>query len=180
MLRNRTRGHHFRPLLGCNSGAYRYGERGIPGSKNIPQSHAGLPFRAASRRPFWSVSLRGARNSGIKQCSAIARGTTISAHFSETAPERIGSEYAKFRDLNMLRDRTRTNHFDSLVGDHSGAYRFRNREFPRSNNAAQSHAEGHSGPLLGHFSDAYYMGIAAGNANFRDRTMPLPKSLENS
>ena len=63
MLRDRTRDDHFGPLFGYHSGAYRFREREIPGSK---------------------------------KCSAIARGATISGHFSDTILERIASENAKF------------------------------------------------------------------------------------
>ena len=102
MLRNRTRGDHFDSLFGCHSGAYRYGERELPGSKYAPL------------------------------CSAIARGTTISARFSDTILARIATGSAKFRRPEMLRNRTRGDHFGSLFGYHSGAYRYREREISGS------------------------------------------------
>ena len=89
MLRDRTRGGHFGSLNAYHSGANRFGEREIPGSKHAPRSHAGGPFRLVFQIPFWSVSLRRTRNSRIQRCSAIARGATISARFLDTILERI-------------------------------------------------------------------------------------------
>ena len=140
MLRDRTPDGHFGSLFGYHSGTYRFPEREIPGCKKAPRSHAGRPFRAAQREPFRSVSLRGTRNSGIQKCSVTARLMAISARFSDTIPQRIASRNAKFLDAKMLGDRTPGDHFGPLNGNHSGAYRFGEREILGSENAPRSHA----------------------------------------
>ena len=135
MLRGSTPDSHFGSLFGYHSGTYRFPEREILGCKNAQRSHAGRPFRAAQREPFRSVSFRGTRNSGIQKCSVTARRTAISARFSDTIPERIVSRNAKFRDAKMLGDRTPGDHFGPLNGNHSGAYRFPEREILGCENA---------------------------------------------
>ena len=116
MLRDRTPKDHLGPLFGYHSGAYRFPEREIPGCKNAPQSHTGRPFRLAFRIPFRNVSFPGTRNSWVQKCSAIAPRTAISARFSDTILERIGSRGAA-RDKSRLRaSRALTCTFNFNVG----------------------------------------------------------------